>query len=223
MMGSPETEMSDSPAGARRTNEAPLHDVTISRPFYISAYKVTQWQYEEIMGTNPSKFPGKDNPVDAVTWEDAVLFCEKASARTHRHIYLPTEAQWEYAVRAGTRTRYSFGDDENKVGDYAWFRENSRGMTHPVGQKSPNPWGLFDVHGLLWEYCSDFYADSYANAGNTDPQGPASGPGHVVRGGTYGSRPPFLRSAIRIQSPSASDSKDIRSHFGFRVAADLAK
>jgi formylglycine-generating enzyme required for sulfatase activity len=134
---------------------------------------------------------------------------------------LPTEAQWEYAARAGTATRYFFGDDESKLGEYCWYRENAKGATHPVGQKIPNAWGLFDVHGLLWEYCSDYYADSYAGAKLVDPDGPAAGTTHVTRGGTYGSRPPFLRSAIRATSPDAKATVDVLSHFGFRVVVDL--
>ena len=172
MMGSPETETIDLPTpGTHRANESPLHEVTITRPFFLSVYKVTQEQYERVMGANPSKFAGKDHPVDAITWDDAVLFCQKASARTKRKVHLPTEAQWEYAARAGTNTRFSFGDDETKIGDYAWFHDNAKGQTYPVGQKLPNAWGLFDVHGLLWEYTSDFYSTSYAEAASTDPRG----------------------------------------------------
>jgi formylglycine-generating enzyme required for sulfatase activity len=222
MMGSPETETTDLPKpGTRRTNESPLHEVIITRPFFISKFKVTQQQYEQIMSVNPSKFAGKDHPVDSVTWDDATLFCQKASAGTKRNIHLPTEAQWEYAARAGTDTRYSFGDDESKLPGYAWFHDNAKGQTYPVGQKLPNAWGLFDVHGLLWEYASDFYADSYTNGTSKDPIGPASGTTHSTRGGTYGSRPPFLRSAVRIESPRADSSKDVMSHFGFRVVMDI--
>ena len=223
MMGSPTTETIDLPnPGTHRANESPLHEVTITRPFFMSVSKVTQAQYEQVMGMNPSKFAGKDHPVDSVTWEDAALFCQRVSAKTKRIVHLPTEAQWEYAARAGTDTRFSFGDDETKLGDYAWFHDNAKGMTYPVGEKLPNAWGLFDVHGLLWEYTSDFYSESYAEATSTDPVGPASGTAHSTRGGTYGSRPPFLRSAIRIQSAAPDATKDILSHFGFRVAVDLA-
>jgi formylglycine-generating enzyme required for sulfatase activity len=220
MMGSPETETSDWPtAGARRTNER-LHEVSITRPFYKSVYKVTQEQYMQILGTNPSQFPGQAHPVDAVTWDDAVRFCERSSSKTNRKIHLPTEAQWGYAARAGTATRYFFGDDEAKIPDFMWYRENSTGKTHPVGQKPPNAWGLFDVHGLLWEYCSDFFADSFGDEKN-DPMGPAAGTTHSTRGGTYGSRPPFVRSAIRVASPADNATKEVLGHFGFRVAMEL--
>jgi formylglycine-generating enzyme required for sulfatase activity len=222
MMGSSESETSSLPAlPAHPTNESPLHEVNITRPFYMSAYKVTQEQYQQVMGANPSRFSGQNLPVDAVTWDDAANFARRAAAKANRKVHLPTEAQWEYAVRAGTGTRYTFGEDENKIGEYAWYRENGKGMTHPVGEKPPNAWGLFDVHGLLWEYCSDFYADSYAGAGSTDPSGPASGQAHATRGGTWGSRPPFLRSAIRVPSPAVDSAKDLLSRFGFRVAVDI--
>ena len=222
MMGSLESELDIFPPGfVRPTNESPLHEVIIRRPFYVSITKITQEQYQQIMGTNPSKFPGQNHPVDAVTWDEAADFSQRASAKTHRTVHLPTEAQWEYAARAGTATRYFFGNDENKIGEFAWYRENAKGMTHPVGEKPANAWGLFDVHGLLWEYCSDFYTDSYADAKSADPTGPASGTAHVSRGGTYGSRPPFLRSAIRVSSPSPDVTKDNLSRFGFRVAIEL--
>lgn len=222
MMGSPETETSNLPApGARRPNET-LHEVTITRAYYMSIYKITQEQYEQIVGTNPSQFPGKSHPVDAVTLDDATRFSERASEKTNRKIHLPTEAQWEYAARAGTATRYFFGDDEAKIPDYMWYRENSMGKTHPVGQKPPNAWGLYDVHGLLWEYASDFFADSFT-AAKIDPTGPTSGAAHTTRGGTYGSRPPFVRSAIRTSGPANASSKDVLGHFGFRVALDIEK
>ena len=220
VMGSPEAETTGKQLGPR-TNEWPQHKVTITRPFYLAVYKTTQEQFEQIMGTNPSKFPGKNNPVDAVTYDDAVAFCQKASAQTGKTLILPTEAQWEYAARAGTATRYSFGDDESQLPEYSWFHDTSKGMTHPVGQKKPNAWGLFDVHGLLWEYCSDYYADSYTASGPTDPKGPDSGAAHTARSGIYGSRPIFVRCAIRSASPDSSASKDVLSRFGFRVSMDL--
>jgi formylglycine-generating enzyme required for sulfatase activity len=220
MMGSPEAETTGKPLGPR-PNEWPQHKVIISRPFYLSVYKTTQKQFEQILATNPSKFREENNPVDAVTWDDAAAFCEKASAKTGKALHLPTEAQWEYAVRAGSATSYSFGTDESQLPDYSWFHDSAKGMTHPVGQKRPNAWGLFDVHGLVWEYCSDYYADSYKASDSTDPAGPGSGVTHTARGGTYGSRPMFVRSAIRMASPAADAGKDLLSRFGFRVAMDL--
>jgi len=221
MMGSPEAETSGGKPLGPRPNEWPQHKVTITHAFYLSVYKTTQEQFEEIMATNPSKFPEKHNPVDGVIWDDAAAFCRKASEKSGKALHLPTEAQWEYAVRAGTATSYSFGADENQLPEYSWFHETSKGTTHPVGQKKPNAWGLFDVHGLTWEYCSDYYADSYQGSDSTDPVGPAVGTAHAVRGGAFGSRPMFVRSAIRMASPEASGGKDLLSRFGFRVAMDL--
>ena len=134
------------------------HQVKITKPFHLGAFEVTQAQYEMAMGRNPSRFKGANNPVDQVSWNDAIEFCrelsalseEKAAGRVYR---LPTEAEWEYACRAGTKTAYSFGDDASQLGDYAWYKENSGGTTHPVGQKRPNPWGLYDIQGNLTEWC----------------------------------------------------------------------
>jgi len=187
--------------------ESTLHEVTIARPFYIGVYKITQEQYEKVMGVNPSQFPGKNHPVDSATWDDAVRFCEKASSKINRKVSLPTEEQWEYAARAGTATRFTFGDDDAKVDDYAWYRENANKTTHPVGQKPPNAWGLYDIHGLLWEYCTDLMNPTSAV--------------HASRGGTYGSRPPALRLAGKMPSPAADATKDILNHYGFRVVVDI--
>ena len=138
------------------------HKVTLTQPFYLGVYEVTQEQYERVMGKNPSNFKGPQNPVEKVSWDDAVEFCrklselpeEKAAGRIYR---LPTEAEWEYACRAGTTTKYSFGDSESELGEYGWFDKNSDRKTHPVGQKQPNKWGLYDMHGNVWEWCSDWY------------------------------------------------------------------
>lgn len=129
--------------------------------FSMGVYEVTQEQYEKVMGTNPSKFEDKkQNPVEMVNWNDAVAFCRKLSALPEEkkagHVYrLPTEAEWDYACRAGTTTDYSFGDDESKLGEFAWYEENGGNSTHPVGQKKPNPWGLYDMHGNVHEWVSD--------------------------------------------------------------------
>ena len=128
--------------------------------FSIGVHEVTQSQYEQVMGVNASSFKGANNPVEQVTWDDAVAFCAKlsslpaevAAGRVYR---LPTEAEWEYACRAGTTTAYSFGDDEKDLGKYAWFGDNSGKRTHAVGEKLPNDWGLYDMHGNVWEWCSD--------------------------------------------------------------------
>jgi formylglycine-generating enzyme required for sulfatase activity len=198
-------------------DEKPQHRVTITRPFYMGVYPTTQAQYRAIMGASPGHFKDDLNPVEEVSWLDAERFCGAMSARTGRSVRLPTEAEWEYACRAGTTTRYSFGDDEAMLGRYAWFKDNSGGKTHPVGQKQPNPWGLYDMHGNVLEWCSDWYAKSYANAGEIDPRGPISGKTRVVRGGAWGGATYSCLSAGRLMCwPGGCDSDG-----GFRVVVDL--
>ena len=167
--------------------EKPSHSVTISQPFHLGKYEVTQAQWEAVMGNNPSKFKGADRPVDSVTWDDAQEFIKKLNAKEgHTRYRLPTEAEWEYAARAGSATAYSFGDDEGQLGNYAWYWENSDEETHPVGRKQPNAWGLFDMHGNVWEWVHDWYGEKYYSAGAmTDPQGPESGGYRVLRGGGW--------------------------------------
>jgi formylglycine-generating enzyme required for sulfatase activity len=191
MMGSPKDEKD------RKDNEGPQHEVMISKPFYMGVYAVTQEQYEQIMGNNPSQFRGAQNPVECVSWDDAVEFCKKLSQKTGKTVALPTEAEWEYACRAGSKTRFSYGDDEDKLGDYAWYDNNSGDTTHPVGQKKPNAWGLYDMHGNVWQWCSDWCGGSYANANKTDPTGPASGSLRVLRGGSWNLGPWACPSAYR--------------------------
>ena len=234
-MGSPEGEKGrgtgDSPyagtvrapggipaAGAkdRPGNEGPQREVTISRPFFMGIYEVTQEQYEQIVGRNPSHFKDPQNPVEYVSAEDAMAFCEKVSKKTGKRVLLPTEAQWEYACRAGSQTRFNFGDDEKDLGDHAWYKDNSDGKTHPVGQKKPNAWGLYDMHGNVWEWCRDWYGDSYADAQTTDPIRPAAGKGHLLRGGCWYYFAHYARSAQRW--PVFVGRRD--SVFGFRVVVD---
>jgi formylglycine-generating enzyme required for sulfatase activity len=210
-MGSPSGE------SGRYNDEGPQHLVTISRPFYMGIYEVTQEQYRAVIGSSPSHFSGSQNPVEQVSWNDATEFCRKLSQQTGRTVRLPTEAEWEYACRAGTSTRFSFGDSDGSLDSYAWYSSNSGSQTHPVGQKQPNAWGLYDMHGNVWEWCSDWYADSYANANNVDPQGPGSGTSRVLRGGGWGYYPSICRSAYR-----AGGVPDGRNDgLGFRVAVDL--
>ena len=185
----------------------------------MGVYEVTQEQYEAVMGTNPSMFKGPENPVEQVSWNDAVEFCKKLSTKTGKMVRLPTEAQWEYACRAGSKTAFGYGDDADysNLGDYAWYTNNSESKTHPVGQKKPNAWGLYDMHGNVWEWCSDWHAESYANAKTTDPQGPGSGTHRVVRGGGWCNDPQGCRSAFRFRL--TPDRRDY--NIGFRVAVDL--
>jgi len=130
--------------------DKPVHQVRITKPFYLGKYEVTQEQWQAIMGTNPSDFKGAKNPVENVNWNDCHAFLTKLNekvANTGKKFVLPTEAQWEYACRAGTTTQYSYGDSAEELGDYAWSRSNAGRTTHPVGQKKPNAWGLYDMHG----------------------------------------------------------------------------
>ena len=190
------------PAGTFTMGEKnKARDVTLTKPFKMGVHEVTQAQYEQVMKNNPSSFKGAENPVEQVSWEDAVEFCrklselsaEKAAGNVYR---LPTEAQWEYACRAGTTTQFSFGDDESDLGDYAWYRENSASKAHPVGGKQPNAWGLYDMHGNVWEWCQDWY-DDYPSGAVTDPTGPASGSYRVYRGGSWRRTAGSCRSASR--------------------------
>jgi formylglycine-generating enzyme required for sulfatase activity len=152
------------------------------------AYVVTQEQWEAVMGNNPSYFNGPKNPVEMVSWEDCQQFLGKLNAKSAAgggKFRLPSEAQWEYACRAGSTTRYCFGDDESGLGEYGWYNGNSDGRTHPVGEKKPSAWGLYDMHGNVWEWCADWYDwDYYGNSTTDDPRGPATGSARVARGGT---------------------------------------
>jgi formylglycine-generating enzyme required for sulfatase activity len=212
-MGSPSSE-SD-----RDDDEGPVHRVTISDDFYMGKYEVTQAQYEAVMGENPSRFKGANRPVEEVSWNDAVAFCEKLSRLTGDRYRLPTEAEWEYAARAGTRTRFYWGDSESEstVKQYAWYFNNSESKTQPVGQKKPNGWGLYDMAGNVWEWCSDWYgAAYYEESPARDPQGPQSGNKHVLRGGCWGSSAYYLRTAYRNMHRPVNRNNSV----GFRVVRD---
>ncbi|MFM7293163.1 MAG: SUMF1/EgtB/PvdO family nonheme iron enzyme [Planctomycetia bacterium] len=182
------------------SDETP-HQVTLTKPFYIGVHEVTNAQWKRVMGNEPSNWKDADRPVERVSWEDAVEFCRKLSElpeeRKAGRVYrLPTEAEWEYACRAGTDTKYSFGDDESKLGEYGWFDGNSDQETHPVGKKKPNAWGLYDMHGNIWEWCSDWYGE-YPNRAVTDPQGPSGASDRVSRGGCWYYPAGYCRSADR--------------------------
>ncbi|MFO0905690.1 MAG: formylglycine-generating enzyme family protein [Pirellulales bacterium] len=169
--------------------DATPHTVTLTRPFYLGVHQVTQEQYQKVMGENPSGFEGPQNPVEKVSWEDAVEFCrrlstlpeEKAAGRVYR---LPSEAEWEYACRAGSTTEYCFGDSQSQLNEYAWHHDNSGKRTHPVGKRKPNAWGLYDMHGNVWEWCWDWLGD-YPKGSVTDPTGPTTDASRVDRGGSY--------------------------------------
>ncbi|MDA7510622.1 formylglycine-generating enzyme family protein [Verrucomicrobia bacterium] len=222
-MGSPEDEKD------RRSDEGPQTSVTISQPFWLAKHEVTQRQYEVIMGNNPSRFLSLDNrrdaaPVDSISWNLAVDFCrrlterEAAASKVPRgyEYRLPTEAQWEYACRAGTLTRFHYGDDSDyqELFRYAWYAANGENITHLVGGKRANPWRLFDMNGNIWEWCSDWYVRGYSGGNVTDPFGSDIGIARVVRGGSYFDPRPAVRSASRFAfTPDYS-----AIHVGFRVA-----
>ena len=166
------------------------HKVRITKPFYLGKCEVTQEQWEAMMSGNPSKFKGPKNPVEAVSWDDCQKFLEKLNALVGAQdgkFVLPSEAQWEYACRAGSDTMYCFGDDESQLGEYAWYDKNSEKKPHPVGQKKPNAFGLYDMHGNVNEWCHDRYDGRhyYANSPTDDPLGSETGRSRVRRGGAW--------------------------------------
>ena len=218
-MGSPETEKELYTVPQPHEVQ---HQVTLTKPFLLGVHEVTQGQWRAVMGTTPWKGKkyvkeGDDYPATYVNWDDAVEFCRQLSEKEGLEFRLPTEAEWEYACRAGTTTAYSFGADASQLGEYAWCSENTgdagQRYAHAVGQKKPNPWGLYDTHGNVWELRSDRGGDSPSGS-VTDPAGPSSGSDHVFRGGCWITGAGNCRSA----SPSGDDPS-YRSHYiGFRVA-----
>jgi len=209
------------------SHKSPQHKVRITKPFCLGVYEVTQADYEEVMGKNPSwfskegsgaeKVSGKDTshyPVEQVSWDDATEFCKRLSAKEGKTYRLPTEAEWEYACRAGTRTKYSFGNDDSQLGEHAWYGGNSDEKTHPVGGKKPNAWGLHDMHGNVWEWCADWHG-VYASEEVSDPSGPETGSDRVYRGGGWSFPAGYCGSSFRIGIEPA-----YRDDLGFRVAAD---
>ena len=206
LMGAPEDDP-DSVWGER-----PQHRVKITTPFYLGQYPVTQTQWQAVMGNNPSQFKGADRPVETVEWYECKKFCEELSAKTGRVVRLPTEAEWEYACRAGTTTTYSFGDSAADLKEYAWQGALNGAGTQPVGKKKPNSWRLFDMHGNVWEWCQDWYVEAaYRSPGATsDVQA------RVQRGGSYYSSPSYCRCAARYWShPAAKEGAG-----GLRVAVE---
>ncbi len=217
MIGSPASE-------SYRDDDEIQHQVTISKPFYLGRTEVTQLQWKKVMRTEPWTGEqyvqeGDDYPAVYVSWNGAVEFCKKLSAQEGRVYRLPTEAEWEYACRGGTKTAFSFGNDEPELGMYAWFDENTWDIDeeypHRVAQKLANPFGLHDIHGSAWEWCSDWYGD-YPSTPLMDPRGPDAGSFRVLRGGSWCSGPGSIRSASRN-----GNTPELRNHVvGFRLVME---
>jgi formylglycine-generating enzyme required for sulfatase activity len=229
MMGSPKNEKN------RGDNDnEPQHEVQLTQGFWLGETEVTQEQWGEVMKDNPSRFKGRKLPVERVSWNDCQKYIEQLNdnAPEGYKFALPTEAQWEYACRAGSKAAYCFGDDVEKLSDYAWYRANNDGEPHEVGGKKANAWGLHDMHGNVWEWCSDLYDKYYGNsqleknltpAGKNlygedlpkeqlivktavDPTGASSGVRRVPRGGSWCDFVEGCRSAFRLSyAPESSD------------------
>ena len=228
MMGSPESD------GDAPSDEKPQHRVRITKPFRLGAHEVTVGQFGRFVqetgykadmekrgmsATWRNAIPGQtnDHPVVAVSWNDAAAFGDWLSKKEGQPYRLPTEAEWEFACRAGSQTRYCFGDDAKDLSQHDWFVENSDGRTHPVGQKKANAWALFDMPGSVLEWCADWYA-LYSIASSDDPAGPDAGSFRVLRGGCWTDRPTQARSARRNVGGSATAGNNV----GFRMARSLA-
>jgi len=201
-------------------------EAIISKPFYLGKYPVTQEQWLAVMGNNPAFFKGRRHPVEMVSWDDVQEFIKRLNSKEgHKRYRLPTEMEWEFAARGGTRTKYFFMKDPKKweeaegpLADYAWCRGNAGDVTHPVGQKKPNPYGLYDVYGNVFEWVQDWYAKELpASREFTDYRGPATGESRVNRGGSWYYEAEYCRSDKRDY-----DTPDYRdSDLGFRLALSL--
>jgi len=210
-MGSPQKE------AGRDEDEGPVHRVKIANTFYMSKYEITQKQWREIMGTNPSYFTGDNLPVEQVSWNEVQEFISRLNEKEGVDKYrLPSEPKWEYAARAGTTTRYYFGEDASKLDEYEWFMGNSDLRMHEVGQKKPNPWGLYDMQGSVWEWVQDVYHNSYDSAPADGSAWEGNGAHRVIRGGSFDYYAGHLRTANR------NDRDPGFHHFntGFRLVMD---
>jgi formylglycine-generating enzyme required for sulfatase activity len=206
-------EMGDT-FGDGKKDEKPSHKVCVN-DFYLGIYEVTQGQWEKVMGNNPSRFKGRDHPVEQVSWNDVQQFISRLNDQSGRKFRLPSEAEWEYAARSGgEREKYAGTSQEGDLGQYAWYFVNSGSQTHPVGEKRPNGLGLYDMSGNVWEWCSDWYGENYYQGRvRYNPEGPGNGSNRVLRGGSWFDDPGFLRAAFRYGFPLPTR----HSLFGFRL------
>jgi formylglycine-generating enzyme required for sulfatase activity len=208
--------------------EQPAHKVAFMSPFAMARYEMTQELYQAIMGDNASRWKGPRNSVEMITWQEANDFCTKATRALQQRkliadderIRLPSEAEWEYACRAGTTTAYSFGDELSELTHYGWYKDNSKGYDPPVGKKRPNPWGLYDTHGYIFEWCQDRWHPNYDRA-PTDGSAWLSGDSEerVIRGGAWSASADAARAAARAHAPADTRSDAI----GFRCAKDRVR
>jgi len=218
-------------------NEKPARKVELSA-FYIDKHEVTQQEYASLMNTNPAKFRGDDLPVECIRWTDAARFCNERSKKeglkpcydpetwecdfSANGYWLPPEAEWEYACRAGSKGRFHFSGGERQLANYAWFRANSKETTHKVCSRKPNPAGIFDMYGNVAEWCNDFYTEK--PAGGKDPRGPASGTKRVLRGGSWQDRPKKISSSRReADDPATADICQGYDTYGFRCVRRAEK
>jgi formylglycine-generating enzyme required for sulfatase activity len=220
-------------------DEQPAHRVRLNA-FYMDVTEVTQASFQAMMGRNPAKFTAPDKPVERISWHAAIQYCNMRSRRDGLQpcydlktmlcnfaadgYRLPTEAEWEYACRAGTTTRWSFGGDANQLKDHAWYKPNAAKKTHPVKTKRPNPWGLYDMHGNVAEWCQDFYAEGYGEGDSVqDPRGPAAGEDRVLRGGSWSVDEDRCRSSARdFEAPGFADVCFGYEAYGFRCVRNAA-
>lgn len=201
-----------SPEGEGESDEHPQHKVYVDS-FWMGKYPVTQNQYKEIMDANPSYFNGDNLPVESISWNKIMEFCDLFNNKYDVKARLPFEGEWEYACRAGTTTKYYWGDQMDE--SYCWYFRNSKAQTHPVGQKKPNKWGLYDMSGNIWEWCMDWYEKNYyKESSRENPEGPTSGKYRVLRGGSWNYVGHYVRSANRFRNLPELKG---RFYYGFRL------